>query len=294
MKTFSIPLPKEFDFEHCLTYLKRSPKELLHTCVGDEVFKLITINSEKVLFKIGCIDKSHLHITVLNKKINARTKLELEKYIREWFDLDQDILPFYKLAAKDKVLKPIVENFYGYRIVGQPDLFESLTWAVIGQQINLPFAYTMKQRLVENFGETLEFEKVTYYTFPKPEIIASLTHEQLLPLQFSRQKSKYAIGIAAAFVSGEISKDKIKDLSWDEALNELIKIKGVGQWTANYALLRTFRYPNAFPLGDAGINNAIKKILKLDRRPTTEEVVKYFRKYQGWEAYATLYLWKMI
>jgi DNA-3-methyladenine glycosylase II len=258
------------------------------------VFKLITINSEKVLFKIGCIYKSHLHITVLNKKINARTKLELEKYIREWFDLDQDILPFYKLAAKDKVLKPIVENFYGYRIVGQPDLFESLTWAVIGQQINLPFAYTMKQRLVENFGETLEFEKVTYYTFPKPEIIASLTHEQLLPLQFSRQKSKYAIGIAAAFVSGEISKDKIKNLTWDEALNELIKIKGVGQWTANYALLRTFRYPNAFPLGDAGINNAIRKILKLDRRPTTEEVLKYFKKYKGWEAYATLYLWKMI
>jgi DNA-3-methyladenine glycosylase II len=130
--------------------------------------------------------------------------------------------------------------------------------------------------------------------FPKTEVVARLTHDQLLPLQFSRQKSKYTVGIAESFLSGQISKDKIKDLPWDEALNELLKIKGVGQWTANYALLRTFRYPNAFPLGDAGINNAIKKILKLDRRPTTEEVAKYFKKYKGWEAYATLYLWKMI
>jgi len=294
MNSFSIPLPKEFNFEHHLTHLKRSPKELLHTCVEDEVFKLIAINDNKILFKIKCIDKSHLLITILNKKINESTKSELEKYILEWFDLDKDIRPFYTLAAKDKFLKPVIQKFYGYRIVGQPDLFESLVWAVIGQQINLSFAYTMKQRLVEGFGERLEFKEKIYYMFPKPERIASVTHDDLLPLQFSRQKSKYAIGIAEAFVSGQISKDKINDLPWDEALNELIKIKGVGQWTANYALLRTFRYPNAFPLGDAGINNAIKKILNLDRRPTTEEVIKYFKKYKGWEAYATLYLWKMI
>lgn len=294
MNSFSISLPEEFNFEHCLEHLKRSPKELLHTCVGSDVIKLININKEQILFKIGSSVQQQLQVNVLNKKLTVHMKKELEQYILEWFDLDTDLRPFYKLASKDKNLKPIVEKFYGYRIVGQPDLFESLIWAVIGQQINLSFAYSMKHRLVEKFGNKLQFEGSTYHLFPQPDIVAKLTHEQLLPLQFSRQKSKYAIGIAEAFVSGQISKDKIKHLPWEEAMNELVNIKGIGPWTANYAMLRTFRHPNAFPLGDAGINNAMRKILKLDRKPTTEEVIKYFKKFKGWEAYATLYLWKMI
>jgi DNA-3-methyladenine glycosylase II len=102
------------------------------------------------------------------------------------------------------------------------------------------------------------------------------------------------VGIAEAFVSGRVSKETIKRLSLEEAKDELMKIKGVGNWTANYALLRTFRHPNAFPVGDAGINNAVKKFLQLERKPTHDEVMKFFRKYKGWEAYATLYLWKSL
>jgi DNA-3-methyladenine glycosylase II len=114
----------------------------------------------------------------------------------------------------------------------------------------------------------------------------------LLPLQFSRQKSKYTIIIAETFADGSISKEKLKGLPLAEAKEQLMKIKGVGNWTANYALMKTFRYPDAFPLEDAGIHNAIKNFKKMDRKPTLEEVKKIFKKYKGWEAYATLYLWK--
>jgi DNA-3-methyladenine glycosylase II len=59
-------------------------------------------------------------------------------------------------------------------------------------------------------------------------------------------------------------------------------------------LMKTFRYPDAFPLEDAGIHNAIKNLKKLERKPTLDEVKKIFAKYEGWEAYATLYLWKSL
>jgi len=68
----------------------------------------------------------------------------------------------------------------------------------------------------------------------------------------------------------------------------------VGNWTANYALMRTFRYPNAFPLEDAGLHNAIRNQLKLKSKPSLEKVKRLFKKYKGWEAYATLYLWKSL
>lgn len=294
MNSFLVSVPNEFNFEHILSYLRRSPREPLHTVSNEEVIKLIRIENDLILFKVSSEGKSKLRITVLNKTLNEQVKSELENYTDEWFDLDKDLKPFYALASSNKVLKPLVEKFYGYRIVGQPDLFESLVWAVIGQQINLSFAYTMKQRFVQQYGEKLSLNNTTYYLFPEPKIVTGLTHEQLLPLQFSRQKSKYTIGIAEAFVSGLVSKEKIKNLPLDQAKDELMKIKGIGNWTANYALLRTFRYPNAFPLGDAGINNGVKKSLKLDRKPTTDEVIKFFRRYKGWEAYATLYLWKSL
>jgi DNA-3-methyladenine glycosylase II len=79
-----------------------------------------------------------------------------------------------------------------------------------------------------------------------------------------------------------------------EAKEMLMKIKGVGNWTANYALMKTFRYPDAFPLDDAGIHNAIKNLKRMKQKPSLEQVKRVFKKYKGWEAYATLYLWKSL
>ncbi|HEU5289519.1 MAG TPA: DNA-3-methyladenine glycosylase, partial [Cyclobacteriaceae bacterium] len=218
----------------------------------------------------------------------------VKNFVTEWFDLETDLIPFYKLARKDELLKPLVKKHFGYRIIGQPDLFESLVWAVLGQQINLQFAYTLKQRFVENFGKRLLWKDQHYFLFPTPARVTMLGDADLLPLQFSRQKSKYAVNIAEAFANGEISKEKLKGMPLQEAKEVLMKVKGVGNWTANYALMKTFRYPDAFPLEDAGIHNAIKNLKKMKQKPTLEQVKRIFKKYKGWEAYATLYLWKSL
>jgi DNA-3-methyladenine glycosylase II len=294
MKSFQITLPEIFNFTHSLAFLLRSPRELLHRCSETSVIKLIRLNQEEILFELSQVDNNHLLVTLLNGKLNEHTKFELENYIREWFDLDTDLKPFYAMAGKDPLLGGLVKQFYGYRIIGQPDLFESLVWAVLGQQINLQFAYTLKQRFVEQFGEKMIYESQSYYLFPKPETVSVLTDQHLLPLQFSRQKSKYSILIAEAFTSGEISKEKLKGLPLQAAKEKLMKIKGVGNWTANYALMKTFRYPDAFPLEDAGVHNAIKNLKAMKTKPTLDQVKRIFKKYKGWEAYATLYLWKSL
>jgi len=198
------------------------------------------------------------------------------------------------MAEKDRLLSGPASRFFGYRIVGQPDLFESLVWAVLGQQINLGFAYTLKERFVRTFGEKYILGGKEYFLFPSPETVAVLTNDELLSLQFSIQKSRYTIGIAEAFANGELSREKIAHLPLDEAKHELMKIKGIGNWTANYALMKTFRYPDAFPLEDVGLHNAIKNLKKLQQKPAIEDVKRIFRKYRGWEAYATLYLWKTL
>jgi len=288
-----IPTPPEFSFHLCLEFLRRSPKELLHDPRHDGVVKALRVNDQVVVFFVTQA-KGGLQITFLTKKVHAALKQTVASYVREWFDLDTDLKPFYRIAEKDTLLKDLVTRYYGYRIVGQPDLFESLVWAVLGQQINLGFAYTLKQRFVQTFGERLALGSREYFLFPSPETVSFITPETLLTLQFSTQKSRYTIAIAEAFSDGTLSKEKLKNLTLQDAKYELMKIKGIGNWTANYALMKTFRYPDAFPLEDAGLHNAIRNLRRLGRKPTLTEVSKIFKKYKGWEAYATLYLWKSL
>lgn len=293
MTRFYIDTPREFDYNLNLEFLKRSPREKLHLVEGDFVLKAVKIGDEKVLIRLTN-GNNKLIVETLNGTPSTSAKKSIKKYVVEWFDLETDLKPFYTLAAKDILLKDLIRKYFGYRIIGQPDLFESLVWAVLGQQINLQFAYTLKQRFVEQFGERLFFNNESYYLFPEPKLVAGLTNEQLLPLQFSRQKAEYAVRIAQAFADNVVSKEKLLGLPLQEAKEELMKIKGVGNWTANYALMKTFRHPDAFPLEDAGVHNAIKNLKKMDRKPTLDEVRKIFKKYRGWEAYATLYLWKSL
>jgi DNA-3-methyladenine glycosylase II len=287
-----IELPEIFSYELTLSFLKRSPREILHRIEEDAVLKVLSIKNEPILFKI--CNGENLKIDFLNSNPTEEIKEQVAHYVREWFDLDTDLNPFYRLARKDKLLADLVKKFNGYRIIGQPDLFESLVWAVLGQQINLAFAYTLKQRFVETFGASVSHQEKKYFLFPVPEDVAQLTDNDLLPLQFSRQKSNYVKLIGEAFASNSISKEKLGKLSFDDAKTELMKIKGIGNWTANYALMKTFRYPNAFPLEDAGLHNAIKNLKLMKKKPTLNQVKNIFKKYKGWEAYATLYLWKSL
>ena len=293
MITLTVPVPKEFSFDQALSFLKRSPRELLHQVEGETVRKALRVDDDVVAIEVS-FEKKKVRIDVLAESLTPVQQEEVIAYVREWFDLDTDLKPFYAMAEKDKLLKDLVQQYYGYRIVGQPDLYEAVTWAMLGQQINVAFAYTLKQRFVEQFGASLQMLDRRYYLFPVPEAVAVLSPDLLLPLQYSRQKAAYTITIAEAFANGTVSKESLKGLPLQEAKERLMKIKGVGNWTANYALMKTFRYPDAFPLEYAGLYNVVKKYKKLDRKPTPDEMKKVFKKYKGWEAYATLYLWKSL
>jgi DNA-3-methyladenine glycosylase II len=293
MPAVYIPVPKEFDFTQNLQFLERSPREVLHRVEENSVVKVLQIEGEPVLFRVKDSGKG-LSLEFINSIPSPAAKEQIQNYVREWFDLETDLTPFYKFARKDDLLGDLVKKHYGYRIIGQPDLFESLVWAVLGQQINLQFAYTLKQRFVESFGERLSWENQDYFLFPTPQRVVSLCNDDLLPLQFSRQKSKYTVNIAEAFASGSISKASLKGLPLEEAKKILMSIKGIGNWTANYALMKTFRYPDAFPLEDAGLHNAIKNLKGMKKKPSLDQVKRIFKKYKGWEAYATLYLWKSL
>jgi len=79
-------------------------------------------------------------------------------------------------------------------------------------------------------------------------------------------------------------------MNYEKLRNRLVSIRGVGNWTADYTIMKCFNINNAFPIADVGIHNALKGILALDKKPTIADIEKLSVNWKGWEAYATFYL----
>ena len=102
MSKIYLPVPKEFSYEMNFQFLERSPRELLHRVENRSVIKLLKVAGEKVLFRVKAGEQK-LIIESLNGDPSSNAKDFIKKYVIEWFDLENDIKPFYEMAAKDKL-----------------------------------------------------------------------------------------------------------------------------------------------------------------------------------------------
>jgi DNA-3-methyladenine glycosylase II len=293
--TIYLELPQEFSFEEVLFYLSRSLNDCLQRVEHNKVYKLINLAGEHMLIEVGVTEKHKLEIRFINTIPSPATRILAAEYVADWLDLATDLSQFYAAAASDPLLGKLTKQYYGLRIVGIPDLFEALCWAIMGQQINLTFAYTLKRRFVEGFGGSMEWQGQTYWLFPTISRIAELTLADLTSLQFSSKKAEYIIDLAKLMDSGGLTKLNLQGLENLQAVEKtLVSIRGIGAWTANYAVMRCLRDASAFPIEDVGLHNAIKLQLQMDRKPTLAEIRELAIHWKNWEAYATFYLWRSL
>lgn len=288
--TYKIPIPKNFSFQECLWFLDRNYDDCLHEVRPDAVRKALFIDNEPSLIEIT-ENNNHLLISVLTG--NNSEKLIIE-FVKDWFDYDRDMTIFHKLLHQDSDLKYMATDYNGLRLMGIPDLFEALCWSIIGQQINLTFAYKLKRRFTETYGTKLTYGNSDYYLFPKPEIVAKIKVEELLPLQFSNRKAEYLIEIAKQFVSGNISKVILSEHTTAEAIRLLVSVRGIGEWTANYALMKSLKRLECVTYGDVGLYNALHNLKGFPKRPSRSELDLFFDNFKDWEAYTVFYLWRSL
>lgn len=290
-------VPREFNFTENLKYLSNAPNECLYHIRDQRIYKAIPVEQETPVIEIRADNDNTLIIRFLGDTGPPPrwVRAAVARYVRDWFDLETDLRPFYDLAQSDRLLRRAMDSFYGLRNIGIPDLFEAISWGIIGQQINLTFAYTLKRRLVETFGRYVEHEGVPYWLFPTPHQIAALTMEDLVALRISVRKCEYLLGVAHMIVEGELSKDRLWSAGDDEKMEKMLtQVRGIGPWTAHYVLMRCLRIPSAFPIDDVGLQNAIKYLLGTEKKPTKSEILQLSSNWTNWESYATFYLWRFL
>ncbi|TLV02985.1 DNA-3-methyladenine glycosylase family protein [Dyadobacter luticola] len=289
-----IPIPALFSFEECLWFLNRNYDDCLHLIKNNTIYKSLALDGELLLIAIKS-NGAFLDVSVLEGNVSAEAKDFLTKYVVDWFDMDRNIQPFYDGLLADNRLSYMADAYQGLRVIGIANLFEAICWSIIGQQINLSFAYRLKRRLVERFGEHLEYDNHVYHIFPAAEILAEAEVDELRGMQFSQKKAEYLIGIARAFLDGSLSKEMLLDLPDFEARKKaLISHKGIGVWTANYALMKSLKEPEGIPHGDIGLLNALTSHGIIQERSETQKIDALFAQFKGWESYLVFYLWRSL
>lgn len=294
MKTLLIPKPALFSFEECLWFLNRNYDDCLHHIEPGRLSKAICINGENTAFTLEADDR-HLVLQLRTGGRQSLTQELLIQYITDWFDLERDIAPFYRLLQKNRTLQYMVKGFEGFRLIGIHDLYEALCWSIIGQQINLTFAYTLKRRLVEQYGEQLTVDGRPLYIFPQPAALQQVQVADLRRLQFSERKAEYLLQVSQLFAAGSISKESLQRCaSYEEQVEQLTAIRGIGVWTANYALMKSLKQLQAIPYGDVGLLNALLNHGLISDKKDAEGITRLFRQFKGWESYLVFYLWRSL
>lgn len=289
---FLLPVPSLFSFLECLWFLDRNYDDIMHRVTETSVTKPFRVGERVALLEVS---QQQDRLLVQFRGGDLIEEAALREQVIALFDLEADLAPFYECLKADDELAFMITDYYGLRLIGIPDLFEAICWSIIGQQINLSFAYSLKRRIVELAGERIPYDDHVFHAFPTPARMAALTVEELRPLQFSGRKAEYLIGVARAFVSGEISKAQLLALPTAEAMvQKLVSLRGVGEWTANYSLMKSLKIPTSVPYGDVGLYNALFTLKGLPKRPSRAELASVFGAFQGWEAYLTLYLWRSL
>ncbi len=184
------------------------------------------------------------------------------------------------LSKKDPILKKLCEN-KTITLEIEKNYFKSIAKSIIWQQVSWKSANTIYKKFLELFEE-----------FPEPERILKIPDEKLKQAGLSFQKIKYLKDAAKKFANEELKIKEYNIMSNKDIINDLIKIEGVGKWTAEMFLIFSLGKLNVLPTSDLGIRKAIMKHYSLKTLPNKEKLKEFNKKWNPYNTIASLILWQ--
>lgn len=294
MRTMTLrlyPTPP-FDFELTAgyhTYFQgRSGADNLN---GGVYRRLLDLDGRLILASVsstGSVDAPELALELRGEDLTDADGQRAAGQMLWMLGTEQELALFYALAESDPALAGLAPQFRGLHLPRTATLFEAATLAILGQQISASVARAMRTLLIERFGERAEFYGATYYAFPRPEAILSSSPEELRGLKLSRSKAEYVRVIAAAAL--EPGWAELTELPDDEIVRRLTSLRGVGNWTAQWALVRGLARPDALPLGDLALRRGVSRLWLQGGAVTDRDVSEIAERWRPWRSYATAYL----
>ena len=237
----------------------------------------------------GSVSDPLLNIRLSGESLSSSTADRLTETGSRLVGAHVDLGPFYDAVKHDDALSLLAGRFHGLGIPQAATPFEAIVLAILGQQISGHVARVLRETIVDTLGDSVEFEEAVYRTFPSPVSIAEAGPEKLRSIKLSARKSEYIYDIAAQTVSGKLDLDSLAGLPADETVVELVKLRGVGPWTAQWLLIRAYGLPDGFPHGDLAVQRSLG-LLHNRGRLSADEALGLSHRWSPYRSYLTTYL----
>ncbi len=285
-----LALRAPYDFARSIRFWRISTGELCEQWADGVYRRVMVLDNEPAimaLHNVGTIEQPAIAVEVDARPASPRELHMLEPTIRHLLGDDLDLQAFYAAVTHDPVFAPVTQRLYGLKPTRSP-LWETLCYVIIGQQISVQFAYKLKERLVSRYGESFEAGGRLLYHFPSPERLAAVDPAELVPMQFSRSKASFIIGLAQQIITGTLDLDRLASMPTAEAIAYLTQFRGIGAWSAEFTLMRGLGRADAIPANDAGVRNGIAGLY--GERLAEEALRVFAERWSLWSGVAALYL----
>jgi DNA-3-methyladenine glycosylase II len=186
------------------------------------------------------------------------------------------------LVKRDRILKRLIPKFGPVHLINGGDPFVTLARSVVGQQISVPAAQAVWERIEAACARLA------------PQQFVKLGQEKLIGCGLSKRKSEYLIDLARHFVSGALHVDKWMSMEDEAVIAELTQIRGIGRWTAEMFLIFNLSRPDVLPLDDLGLIRAISINYFSGEPVTRSEAREVAANWEPWRTVATWYMWRSL
>ena len=187
-----------------------------------------------------------------------------------------------ELAERDAALGKLARRYEGLALGSRGDAFSTLARAIVGQQISVKAAQSVWERLVA------EVVEVT------PPNVRAADAARLRSCGLSGQKCGYLGDLAERFASGELDPARWTDLDDEALIEELIKVKGIGRWTAEMFLIFYMGRPDVLPLDDIGLQRAMSLQYNAGKPLSKLKMRRIAKAWAPWRSVATWYMWRSL
>ena len=286
MQQISIALPDGYRSSDVVAFHGRDAEGVAEQVTATRIRKGVVLDGVPVALDIA-LSANEARIGIdADAELTPRAKSLLDDALLNILGLRIDPAPFLKAAENDALLGDVVRRNAGLRIVQSATIFEALTWAIIGQQINLTFAIALRRTFILQAGRQ---HSSGLWCYPEAVDVARLAVEDLTTRKFSRSKAETLLRLAQLVDGGSLSLERTDDI--EAASAALLAIKGIGPWTVNYALLRGYGYPDCSLHGDVAIRAALQRLLGEESKPDMSRTEALLAQYKPHRTMAAAHLW---
>ena len=296
--TVSIKPVPPFNFELTAGYHTYFQNRYGTDTMEDGVYRrLIDLDDKLVLASvrsIGTLEAPELALELQGPELSPDDVESATDRVSWLLGVDQGLAPFYELGRADQAMAGLVEQFYGLHLPHTASVFEALVLAVLGQQISTNVARIIRTLLIETFGPSAEFDGEIYYAFPRPASIWASSPAELHTMKLTQRKSEYVHGLAGSALDPEMGLERLEELTDGEIVEKLVALRGVGMWTAQWALIRAVGRPDALPLGDLALRRVVSRLFMDGEDVNDAKVEEIAQRWSPYRTYATVYLFSAL